>query len=108
MSEFYGDIDEQESIRTLERSLELGVGFFDTADFYALGKNEELISKVLRTNRDKMFISDKFGALRGPNGEFLGYSGKRDFVKSSCEASLKRLNTDYIDLYTLARVDPNT
>ena len=108
MSEFYGQADEAESIRVLHRSIELGMNFFDTADMYGTGRNEELVGRAIRDRRDKITLATKFGNVRGPNGEFLGVSGKPDYVRSACDASLKRLGVDVIDLYYQHRVDPNT
>jgi len=108
MSEFYGPTDEAESIRVMHRSIELGMEFFDTADVYGVGRNEELVGKAIRDRRDKVTLATKFANVRGPKGEFLGISGKPDYVRSACEASLKRLKVDVIDLYYQHRVDPNT
>ena len=108
MSEFYGPGNDDESIKTIHRAVELGVTFFDTADMYGPFINEELVGKALRPFRDKVVIATKFGNVRGPNGERLGISGKPDYVRRACEASLKRLNVDTIDLYYQHRVDPNT
>ena len=108
MSEFYGASNEAESIATIHRALDLGVDFLDTADMYGVGHNEELIGRALKGRRDEAVIATKFGNVRGPNGERLGISGKPDYVKSACEASLKRLGVEVIDLYYQHRVDPNT
>ena len=108
MSEFYGTSDEQGSIDTIHRAIDLGIDFFDTADMYGVGKNELLVGKALEGKRDKVVLATKFGIVRGELGERLGVSGKPDYVKKACEASLKRLNTDHIDLYYQHRVDPNT
>src|SRR5688500_1210274 len=108
MSEFYGQADEAESIRVLHRSIELGMNFLDTADMYGTGRNEELVGRAIRDRRDKVTLATKFGNVRGPNGDFLGVSGKPDYVRSACDASLKRLGVDVIDLYYQHRVDPNT
>jgi aryl-alcohol dehydrogenase-like predicted oxidoreductase len=105
MSEFYGAGDEQESIATIHRSIELGCTFLDTADMYGSGKNEELIGRAIKDRRDKVVLATKFGNVRGPNGEFLGVKGTPEYVKQACDASLKRLGIDVIDLYYQHRVD---
>jgi aryl-alcohol dehydrogenase-like predicted oxidoreductase len=108
MSEFYGLADEPESIATIHRALELGVSFFDTADMYGVGRNEELVGKALGTRRKGVVLATKFGNVRGENGEYLGVNGKPEYVETACEASLRRLNVETIDLYYQHRVDPNT
>ena len=108
MSEFYGSGDEAESIATIHRAIELGVTFLDTADMYGVGRNEELVGRAIADRRDKVVLATKFGNVRGPNGERLGISGKPDYVRQACEASLKRLKVDVIDLYYQHRVDPDT
>ena len=108
MSEFYGPGDEAESIRTIHRSLELGINFLDTADIYGLGRNEELVGKAIRDRRSQAVLATKFGNVRGKDGSWLGVSGKPDYVRSCCEASLRRLGVDVIDLYYQHRVDPET
>jgi aryl-alcohol dehydrogenase-like predicted oxidoreductase len=107
MSEFYGAGDEQESIATIHRSLELGCNFLDTADMYGSGKNEELVGRAINGKRDQVVLATKFGNVRGPNGEFLGVKGTPEYVKQACDASLKRLGVDVIDLYYQHRVDKN-
>jgi len=107
MSEFYGAGDEQESIATIHHAIERGVNFLDTADMYGVGRNEELVGKAIRDRRDRVFLATKFGNVRGPAGEFLGVKGDPDYVRSACEASLKRLGVEIIDLYYQHRVDPN-
>ena len=107
MSEFYGSGSEQESIATIHHAIERGVNFLDTADMYGVGKNEELVGRAIGDRRDKVFLATKFGNVRGPNGEFLGVKGDPAYVRSACEASLKRLRVDVIDLYYQHRVDPN-
>jgi aryl-alcohol dehydrogenase-like predicted oxidoreductase len=107
MSEFYGSGSEQESIATIHHAIERGVTFLDTADMYGVGKNEELVGKAIAERRDQVFLATKFGNVRGPNGEFLGVKGDADYVRSACEASLKRLGVEVIDLYYQHRVDTN-
>ncbi|KAJ3046252.1 hypothetical protein HDV00_000064 [Rhizophlyctis rosea] len=108
MSEFYGATNEEENIAVLDRAIDLGCTFWDTADMYGSGKNEELLAKVLKTRRSEVFLCTKFGNVRGPNGEFLGISGTPEYVKQACDASLKRLGVSQIDLYYQHRVDPKT
>ena len=109
MSEFYGPGDEAESISTIHRAIELGINFFDTADIYGPFKNEELVGKAVRGKRDKLIVATKFGIVRDPaHPERRGVSGKPDYVRKSCEASLRRLGMETIDLYYQHRVDPDT
>jgi len=107
MSEFYGAHNDSESIKTIHHALDIGINFFDTADMYGVGKNEELVGVAINDRRGKVFLTTKFGNVRGKNGEFLGVNGKPEYVKSACDASLKRLGTDHIDLYYQHRVDRN-
>jgi aryl-alcohol dehydrogenase-like predicted oxidoreductase len=107
MSEFYGAGSEQESIATIHHAIDRGVTFLDTADMYGVGKNEELVGRAIRDRRDKVFLATKFGNVRGPAGEFLGVKGDPDYVRSACEASLRRLGVEVIDLYYQHRVDAN-
>ncbi|HET9554231.1 MAG TPA: aldo/keto reductase [Anaeromyxobacteraceae bacterium] len=106
MSDFYGPTDEAESVATLHRALELGVTFLDTADMYGPFKNEELLGRALRGQRDRVVLATKFGNRRSPDGAFLGVSGRPEYVREACEASLRRLGVETIDLYYQHRVDP--
>ncbi|MEP6603198.1 MAG: aldo/keto reductase [Spartobacteria bacterium] len=109
MSEFYGDRDEDESLATIARALELGVTFFDTADIYGPHTNEELLGRAIQGHRERAVIATKFGILRNPDQRgFRGFNGKPDYVRQSCEASLRRLKIECIDLYYQHRVDPDT
>lgn len=109
MSEFYGPRDDGQSLKTLDRALELGVSFWDTADVYGPFLNEELVGKGLKGKRDRVTLATKFGIVRDPADPMKrGFNGRPDYVRSSCEASLRRLGTDRIDLYYLHRVDPAT
>lgn len=109
MSDFYGNRDDEESIATMHRALDLGITFFDTADVYGPHTNEELVGRLLKPHRDKVVIATKFGILRDPvKQQFLGINGKPSYVKKACEASLRRLQVDCIDLYYQHRVDPDT
>ncbi|HEX7083168.1 MAG TPA: aldo/keto reductase [Gaiellaceae bacterium] len=105
MSEFYGTADEGEAVATIERAVELGVTFFDTADMYGPFTNERLVGKALAPHRDRVAIATKFGNVRGENGERFGIRGDAEYVRTACDASLQRLGVDHIDLYYQHRVD---
>src|SRR6266481_797878 len=107
MSQFYGPRDDEESAATLERAVELGINFFDTADVYGTGHNEELVGKALGKHRNRVIIATKFANQVLPDGK-RAISGRPEYVRSACDASLKRLGVDHIDLYYQHRVDPNT
>jgi aryl-alcohol dehydrogenase-like predicted oxidoreductase len=106
MSEFYAGADEAESVATIHRAIELGVGFIDTADMYGPFVNEELVGRALRGRRDRVVLATKFGNVRGPDKSFRGIDGRPEYVRQACDASLERLGVDRIDLYYQHRVDP--
>jgi len=106
MSDFYGPTDDVESVETIHRAIALGVTFFDTADMYGPFKNEELLGRAIRGRRDQVIVATKFGNRRSPDGAFLGISGRPEYVREACDASLRRLGVDHIDLYYQHRVDP--
>ena len=106
MSQFYGPRDDQESAATLERAVDLGINFFDTADVYGAGHNEELVGKALKTYRNRVIIATKFANQVLPDGK-RAINGRPEYVRSACDASLKRLGVDHIDLYYQHRVDKN-
>jgi len=109
MSDFYGERDDEESVATIHRALDLGITFFDTADVYGLHTNEQLLVRALRGQRERVVIATKFGILRDPaRPDYRGISGKPDYVHKACEESLRRLGVDVIDLYYQHRVDPET
>lgn len=109
MSEFYGEADDVESLRVLDRALELGVTFYDTADVYGMGRNEELLARWLPKVRDRVVLATKFGIVRGEDDPTRrGFSGDPDYVRRSCEASLRRLGVETVDLYYQHRADPST
>ncbi len=107
MSEFYGASDAQASIDVIQHALDIGINFFDTADMYGVGRNESLVGTALRDRRDRAIIATKFGNVRAEDGSHLGISGRPEYVRSACDASLARLGIDTIDLYYQHRVDPN-
>jgi aryl-alcohol dehydrogenase-like predicted oxidoreductase len=108
MSEFYGPRDEGEAIATLHRALDLGVTFLDTADMYGPYTNEELVGRAIRGRREQVVLATKFGIVRGEDRQIRGISGRPDYVRAACEASLRRLGVDVIDVYYQHRVDPET
>jgi aryl-alcohol dehydrogenase-like predicted oxidoreductase len=108
MSDFYGPSDDDLSVAVIHRALEIGIDFLDTADMYGVGANEELVGRALKGKRDRVVLATKFGNVRGADGAFLGVNGTPQYVKSACEASLRRLGVEVIDLYYQHRVDPDT
>jgi aryl-alcohol dehydrogenase-like predicted oxidoreductase len=108
MSDFYGGRDDVEATATIHRALDMGITLFDTADMYGGGRNEELLGRAIRGRRNQVVIATKFGNVRNPDGTFKGVNGKPEYVRQCCEASLRRLGVDVIDLYYQHRVDPET
>ena len=107
MSGMYGPADETESIATIHAAIDAGINLLDTGDFYGMGHNEMLIARAIHDRRDKVLLSVKFGAMRAPNGAFLGVDGRPKAVRNFLSYSLQRLRTDHIDVYRLARLDPD-
>ena len=105
MSEFYAGASEEESVATIHKALDLGLNFLDTADMYGPFKNETLVGRAIRDRRQEVVLATKFGNMRGEDGSFLGVCGRPDYVRACCDASLKRLGVDHIDLYYQHRVD---
>jgi len=107
MSEFYGTLDDRESVATIHRALDLGVCFLDTADMYGCGANEKLVGRAIQGRREEVVLATKFGNVRDPQGKFLGVNGRPDYVRQCCDASLRRLGVEQLDLYYQHRVDPD-
>ncbi|MBK8878037.1 MAG: aldo/keto reductase [Haliscomenobacter sp.] len=107
MSEFYGSFNEDESIKTLHKAIDLGVNFFDTADMYGWGANERLLGKAFKGRWNEVVLATKFAVMRGPNGEFLGLNGKPEYIRQACDQSLQNLGVEAIDLYYMHRQDRN-
>ena len=107
MSDFYSGRDEAEAVATIHRAVDMGINFVDTADMYGVGRNEELVGRVVRERPEWVVVATKFGNVRAPDGAYLGINGRPDYVRSACDASLRRLGIEIIDLYYQHRVDPD-
>jgi aryl-alcohol dehydrogenase-like predicted oxidoreductase len=107
MSDLYGPANETESLATIDAAIEAGVTLLDTGDFYGMGHNELLVGRALRSRRNKLFVQVKFGGMRDPRGQWLGYDARPQAVKNFLAYTLKRLGTDYVDLYQPSRLDPS-
>src|SRR5688572_22346608 len=108
MSDFYGQADDERSIQTIHRTLDLGINFLDTADIYGPFTNERLVGRAIRDRRDEVILATKFGNVRAEDGSWLGINGRPEYVRQACDGSLQRLGVDTIDLYYQHRVDPET
>src|SRR5581483_8168309 len=108
MSDFYGSRDDNDSMEVIHRALDLGVTLLDTADIYGNGRNEELVGRAIQRHRREVVLATKFGNVRAEDGRFIGVNGKPEYVREACEASLRRLGVETIDLYYQHRVDPDT
>jgi aryl-alcohol dehydrogenase-like predicted oxidoreductase len=106
MSDFYGPADQETNLAVIHHAIDIGVNFLDTADMYGVGRNEELLAQVLKTRRREVVIATKFGSVRAPDGKYLRIDGRPEYVAAACEASLRRLGVECIDLYYQHRVDP--